>query len=662
MPVNMNQNANMNFQMMQQRNLHMENAMQMPPGAEDYSLEQFHALHMAKRMRLAHYGHHQSAQAGMLMDPSTRLMLLQQQRSNSLGLGGGGLGLPIGLPDHLLQRQQSQQLSMVGAHGMNLHPFGGGIPAFTGTMQHPGAARLMNAAAPLNNPFLMGKVGLAGAGRAPSSKKDPSGRICDSPEPPQDMEPVPPALFSSLKPSAIEREILKKNTRGKGQSTKRKRQGQSEEKGRVSPLEKLSALASTRDPIPIALPDLSSSRTADNETNTSNTTGVPGANKLPTTTLDRQHQPFCAPTNAGEFKSFTKRIASHPSTSGTDVPHYDQRDFMPLAIDEDANWLSEFQQFLRQEILEVFVATSRDVENRTASKKIAATQVGLRCRFCAHLHTSERASRSSAFPSSCTQIYQSFTMMLREHLSGQCHSIPTATKQHFLRLKGQSAQSASDSKRYWIYAAKKLGMSDSAESGIQWTLPSDNDPSMPAFGSSWELDMDLRQAVRPSNPSLVCESDKPVTSDITYAIVQESVLVHLAASERIGNRSCLTTGLPGMACRHCCKAGRSGLSRVFPARKRNLKTKVNDMYDHLRRCPLVPKDIQENLMRLQADAAQGIGGDKKTKIFFARLWRRLGHADDGTTIPPALTTTGAISSTATSTSNSRAATPSSSTT
>lgn len=215
-------------------------------------------------------------------------------------------------------------------------------------------------------------------------------------------------------------------------------------------------------------------------------------------------------------------------------------------------------------------------------------------------------------------------MMLREHLNGQCEAFPDDIKQHFAKLKGQSAQSASDSKRYWIYAAQKLGMVDTPDTGIQMS-PSPDDIVMKPFGASDELEADLKVALADNTEPLVGEADKPVSADFTYTVVTQAVRVHLAASEKIGNRSCLTVGLPGLACLHCAKAGRSGLSRVFPARKRNLKTKVHDLYDHLRRCELTPTSVKE---QLQATLSQD--SDKKSKVFYARLWRRLGHeSEDG---------------------------------
>ena len=201
-----------------------------------------------------------------------------------------------------------------------------------------------------------------------------------------------------------------------------------------------------------------------------------------------------------------------------------------------------------------------------------------------------------------------------------------------------------------IYAAQKLGMIDTEELGIQITAESQaHGLTLPPFGSSPELEADLQKAFAMENNEdtvvLAGPADKLVSSDFTYAVVKEAVLVHLAESEKIGNRSCLTVGLPGLACRHCCKAGRSGLSRVFPARKRNLKVKVQDLADHLRRCTLCPKAVQEHLQRLQAEqSATGSGNkngksgaaiaDRKSKFFYARLWRRLGHSDDDATPGP----------------------------
>ena len=88
---------------------------------------------------------------------------------------------------------------------------------------------------------------------------------------------------------------------------------------------------------------------------------------------------------------------------------YSQRHVASLGIDQDVNWLSEFQDLVRNQFLEYFQATSTDVSIRTTSKSIQLNQCGIRCRFCAHVPAGSRASRSSAFPSSTAKLYQSFT-------------------------------------------------------------------------------------------------------------------------------------------------------------------------------------------------------------------------------------------------------------
>lgn len=97
------------------------------------------------------------------------------------------------------------------------------------------------------------------------------------------------------------------------------------------------------------------------------------------------------PCDEGAIEPFTNRTSFH------------------LGIDEDSNWLSEFHCHVRSELVEIFLASSEDVKARNNS--IAYHQVGIRCRFCAHMTPSARAGRSSAFPSSLRQIYQSFTMV-----------------------------------------------------------------------------------------------------------------------------------------------------------------------------------------------------------------------------------------------------------
>ena len=310
-----------------------------------------------------------------------------------------------------------------------------------------------------------------------------------------------------------------------------------------------------------------------------------------------------------------------PSCDGPVVPHWTCRPAFPLAVDEDPNWLSEFHCFVRSELVELFRAGTPMVQQRNFA--IQVDQVGMRCRFCAHAKT--RAGRSSAFPSSLRQIYQSFTMMLRDHFS-KCEAIPAPLLQRFLALKDKPAQGATDSKRYWIYSAMKLGMIDDTERGkgmriteASRALGNETAP----FGTNsvcrWD---DESYAAIP----LILPSDRALVSEFLYLLISQVQPVRLQESECIGNRRSLRVGLPGFGCRSCCERRRLGMCRVFPARRRTLPGKVADMYDHLSRCHLCPTNIKEQLARLSYQFDEHAQAElEKGSDFYDRMWSRLGH-------------------------------------
>ena len=66
-----------------------------------------------------------------------------------------------------------------------------------------------------------------------------------------------------------------------------------------------------------------------------------------------------------------------------------------MGLDEDHNFLTEFQCFIRSDFIEVFHASQQDVIVRSTSKSVRLGQIGIRCRYCAHLPPGSKASRSS---------------------------------------------------------------------------------------------------------------------------------------------------------------------------------------------------------------------------------------------------------------------------
>lgn len=170
--------------------------------------------------------------------------------------------------------------------------------------------------------------------------------------------------------------------------------------------------------------------------------------------------------DSGSTSSLSSNVFYSQKASGTGLQPYYNRQILALSTDDDENWLSEFLCFVRSQCIEVFSATREDVASRMNSKKVLLGQVGIRCRFCAHLPHRERTGRSSSFPSSISRIYQSLTMMLRDHFT-KCHAMPPAIQERYLSLKSNASQGATDSKKYWIESANSLGLVDSSD-GIRF--------------------------------------------------------------------------------------------------------------------------------------------------------------------------------------------------
>ena len=245
---------------------------------------------------------------------------------------------------------------------------------------------------------------------------------------------------------------------------------------------------------------------------------------------------------------------------------------------------------------------------------------------------------------------------LQDHF-GNCESIPKDLKDRFLDLKRNNTTGASDSMRYWIYSAVKLGMVDS-DNGIILneetqeaarnkppfgTTPRDEGVTSPGGATPGQsVDHPPRLLVKPEDLE-----NNEISSEFLYSLLTQYQLIRLLPTECIGNRKSLRPGVPGLGCRYCCQAGRLGLARIFPAKKKQLPTQIQDLYDHIRRCNLCPTAVREKLQELKRDrdrqrlsvssTTSASGSDTKEaernlrivddadKGFLDLLWQRLGH-------------------------------------
>ena len=183
----------------------------------------------------------------------------------------------------------------------------------------------------------------------------------------------------------------------------------------------------------------------------------------------------------GRSRTPPHRTAASVAKNYSRPKHYLCRPVMPLTVESDEAWLSPFLCFIRKECLEVFEAEQCDVYERKTSKQVVLHQVGVRCRFCAHLEHGEREQRSSMFPSKIDGIYTSLPVLIRNHLS-VCPKMPKELRSTYRSLKGSSKRDGLETKSYWRDSAQTLGLVEGAQGGIFFNWRQRNQP--PSYASS----------------------------------------------------------------------------------------------------------------------------------------------------------------------------------
>lgn len=137
----------------------------------------------------------------------------------------------------------------------------------------------------------------------------------------------------------------------------------------------------------------------------------------------------------------------------------------------DCRLISSYQVWLRQQI-QVFSATHDDVSTHTRcrNKPVVLSQVGIRCRHCAHLPIIHRQKGSTYFPSTTTGLYQAAQNMSSTHMqSGVCTEMPQSAKDQCSTLLATKNSSSGSGRPYWAESAKDMGLIDT-EDGIYFVL------------------------------------------------------------------------------------------------------------------------------------------------------------------------------------------------
>ena len=215
-------------------------------------------------------------------------------------------------------------------------------------------------------------------------------------------------------------------------------------------------------------------------------------------------------------------------------------------------------------------------------------------------------------------------MQVRDHF-GSCEGVPQDKKEKFIQLKGLTSPSSSLSRQYWTFAAKKLGMVDS-ECGIVINEETQAAAQkIPPFGTTEEETASVKAT---EVKELLEPNDARCISPYLYMLMAQTQVVYLLPSERVGKRKDAAVGLPGFGCRYCAQDGRLGFCRMFPLNKRSLPDKVNDLFNHLLRCPRCPSMTKRLLESRRTEQESNRSFVDRDREFIDRIWYKLGRDTD----------------------------------
>jgi hypothetical protein len=286
-----------------------------------------------------------------------------------------------------------------------------------------------------------------------------------------------------------------------------------------------------------------------------------------------------------------------------------------LAKDDDFHWLSQAEVYIRQELVEVFTASSDD---KYDSGEPEVGQVGIRCTYCAKNRPKDQRVKGHVYyPSSVNTIQQCVKDLQSRHLA-ICGTIPDDCRERLRSLKGYGSNPEGDAAQYWIDSAKELGLQDSPE-GLGVIFCRNPRTKSPADC----LDIEKSEGLTTGSFIMRAEDRRSVTDSMALLLKQFRPC-RFQISDRRGSRSRdRALGSPGIYCVHCSK------KRYFPVTEKKLIDTLILMKTHMKSCSSVPEALKSSLCYLQHRSLLQkveLGGQWKSKIF-KKVWNRLHHED-----------------------------------
>ena len=197
-------------------------------------------------------------------------------------------------------------------------------------------------------------------------------------------------------------------------------------------------------------------------------------------------------SDVGVTTSNVLNLASTPEAAPPNIAA--GRPVTRLTIPSDASFLDPVHILLREECIEVFVADKLGTTQRGARATIVG-QIGLRCRYCAHLDKGEeRAKQSACYPSKKDTIFEAIRNFQRTHLTN-CKHVPDDVLRRYTELANQRKRlSQRFLKAYYAEAATELGIVDTSKGLVFGAAPNDSGKPLPRLAEIIEAATDPNAA------------------------------------------------------------------------------------------------------------------------------------------------------------------------
>ena len=166
-------------------------------------------------------------------------------------------------------------------------------------------------------------------------------------------------------------------------------------------------------------------------------------------------------TGNGHYQTITNHDAASPMSGigpqRCDSPNYVRN----LALLCDKDNLTPYQMVLRQS-LQYFSATQHDVDARVRGRKqkIRLGQIGVQCRYCAHLRVSDRGKGSVYFPKTLVNVYQAAQNIAGAHFNCDDYICPFVPIDVVLKLDVQRPKrdASKGGRAYWLQSCSSIGI------------------------------------------------------------------------------------------------------------------------------------------------------------------------------------------------------------